>query len=204
LSGDPALVGGVSIGALIFDFVLMTFNFLRAGTTGLVAQAYGAGDRREITAILYRAPGLALVIGLAIVVLRHPVASLALRLIGGSAGVRSATETYWQIRVLAAPLTLANFVILGWLIGLGRAGFGLLLQVVPSGLNIFLSLVFVNVYGFGVAGVGWASFSAEVVTAAVGLLLVLRLADRGEQPTRATAQPPPNVRPRSRPLQRSS
>jgi MATE family multidrug resistance protein len=50
--GDPALVGGVSIGGVIFDIVFLTFNFLRAGTTGLVAQALGAGDRRAIAATL--------------------------------------------------------------------------------------------------------------------------------------------------------
>ena len=68
--GDPALVGGVSIGALVFDFVFVTFNFLRSGTTGLVAQALGADDRREVSATVFRALIVALVIGLAVLLLR--------------------------------------------------------------------------------------------------------------------------------------
>jgi Na+-driven multidrug efflux pump len=123
--GDPAMVGGVAIGALIFNFIFTTFNFLRSGTTGLVAQAVGAGDRAEASAWLARALLLALAIGAVVVVLREPIADLGLRLIGGSASVQAATRDYWHVRALATPFALANYVILGWLIGLGRAGLGL-------------------------------------------------------------------------------
>ena len=123
--GEPALVGGVSIGALVFDIAFVTFNFLRSGTTGLTAQALGAGDRREIVAIFWRALVLALLLGVALLALQGPLLAVALRLIGGSDAVQAATRTYWQIRVLSAPVALANYVILGWLIGLGRAGYGL-------------------------------------------------------------------------------
>jgi MATE family multidrug resistance protein len=172
---DPALVGGVSIGALIFDFVFATFNFLRAGTTGLVAQAIGAGERREASAWLARALILALLIGLAVVLLRDVIAAVALGLIGGSDAVKAATREYWQIRALATPFALANYVILGWLIGLGRAGIGLALQTALNGVNVVLSIVFVHGLDLGVAGVGWASFAAETATAAIGLLVILRL-----------------------------
>jgi MATE family multidrug resistance protein len=183
--GDPAVVGGVSIGGLIFDIVFLTFNFLRAGTTGLVAQALGAGDRREIAATFYRALILALVIGSAVLILKDPIIGLSLRLIGGSEAVQAATSTYWQIRVLAAPLALANYVILGWLIGLGRAGYGLLLQAVLNGVNIVLSLLLVRQFDFGVAGVGWASVAAEVTTAALGVLVARRLMGGDARPDRA-------------------
>jgi len=180
--GDPALVGGVSIGALVFDFVFATFNFLRAGTTGLVAQAVGAGDRREASAWLGRALILAALIGLAVVLLRGPIAALALGLIGGSEAVQAATREYWHVRALATPFALANYVILGWLIGLGRAGIGLLLQTLLNGVNVVLSLVFVHSLGMGVSGVGWASFAAEAATAAAGLLVVLRLTGGADWP----------------------
>jgi MATE family multidrug resistance protein len=184
--GDPALVGGVSIGGLIFDIVFLTFNFLRSGTTGLVAQAYGAGDRPAMTATLARALILAVAIGVAILVLQVPIFAIAQRLIGGSAAVQDATHAYWNIRVLAAPMTLANYVILGWLIGLGRAGYGLLLQVVLNGVNIGTAILLVHGLGYGVAGVGWASFAAETVTTLLGIAIVARLVDRAALPTRAT------------------
>ena len=180
--GDPALVGGVSIGALIFDFVFVTFNFLRAGTTGLVAQAVGAEDRREASAWLARALILAMGIGLAVVLLRDVIAGAALGLIGGSEAVQAATRDYWQIRALAMPFALANYVILGWLIGLGRAGLGLALQVVLNGVNVVLSVAFVHGLDLGIAGVGWASFAAETATAAIGAIVILRLTGGADWP----------------------
>ncbi|MEJ0011985.1 MAG: MATE family efflux transporter [Bauldia sp.] len=183
--GDPALVGGVSIGGLIFDIVFLSFNFLRAGTTGLVAQALGAGDKREMTATLARALLLALVIGIVILVLHAPILALAQHLIGGSDAVQAATRTYWDIRVLCAPMMLANYVILGWLIGLGRAGYGLFLQLVLNGVNIALAVLLVHFYGLGVAGAAWAGFTAETSAALVGFIVVYRLVDRTALPDRA-------------------
>jgi MATE family multidrug resistance protein len=183
--GDPALVGGVSIGALVFDFVFVTFNFLRSGTTGLVAQAFGAEDRQEIVATFFRALMVAIVVGLAVLLLNAPILAIVSRAIGGSAAVKAATADYWNVRVLAMPFALANYVVLGWLIGLGRAGWGLFLQTVLNGLNIFLSIVLVHSFGLGVAGVGWASFVAETATAVLGVAIVLALMDRSAWPDRA-------------------
>ena len=183
--GDPALVGGVSIGALVFDIVFLTFNFLRAGTTGLVAQAYGAGDQREIAATLARSLILAVAIGIVLLAFNAPIFALAQHLIGGSPAVGVATRAYWNIRVFAAPMALANYVILGWLIGLGRAGYGLALQLVLNAVNIVVSVVLVHGFGFGVAGVGWASLAAESVTTLAGLAVIARLTDRSALPDRA-------------------
>lgn len=183
--GDPALVGGVSIGGLIFDIVFLSFNFLRSGTTGLVAQALGAGDRREMTATLARALLLALIIGIVILTLHAPILAIAQRLIGASDAVQAATRTYWNIRVLCAPAMLVNYVFLGWLIGLGRAGYGLLLQLVLNSVNIVLAVVLVHFYGFGVAGAAWAGFTAETAAAVAGVIVAYRLIDRGALPGRA-------------------
>ena len=183
--GDPALVGGVAIGAVLFDAVFAAFNFLRAGTTGFVAQAYGAGDQREVAATFHRALILAVGIGLAVVLAAGPLLAGALALVGGSDAVQAATADYWHVRVLATPFALANYVVLGWLIGVGRAGYGLLLQTVLNGINAVLSVAFVGALDLGVAGVGWASFAAEVATAAFGIVLVARLTDRSARPGRA-------------------
>ena len=183
--GDPALVGGVSIGGLVFDILFMTFSFLRSGTTGLVAQSFGADDRREIAATLYRAGLLAVAIGAAIVALQVPLLAIAQTLIGGSAAVRVATRAYFDIRVFAAPVALLNYVILGWLIGIGRAGYGLFLQAVLNGINIVLSVSLVHGLGWGVAGVGWASLAAEATTSVVGVVVVWRLRHPGPRPTLA-------------------
>ena len=124
----------------IFDFVFATFNFLRSGTTGLVAQAFGAGDQREVAATLSRALAAACSSASPSLVLSGPILALALQL-----DRRQRRGPGGDPRLLAAsacsatPFALANYVILGWLIGLGRAGYGLMLQTLLNGINIVLS-----------------------------------------------------------------
>lgn len=182
--GDAALLGGLAIGAIIFDVVFTTFNFLRSGTTGFTAQAYGARDGTELQAVFWRALILALAAGLIVVALHDLILAGAFAFMGGSEAVRGATATYYEIRVLATPSALANYVILGWLIGRGRALLGLVVQSVLNGINIILSIILVTGLGYGVAGVAWAAFAAETATAAIGLMLVLNMMD-ASRPDRA-------------------
>jgi MATE family multidrug resistance protein len=128
---------------------------------------------------------VAIVVGLAVLLLNAPILAIVSQAIGGSAAVKAATADYWNVRVLAMPFALANYVVLGWLIGLGRAGWGLFLQTILNGLNIFLSIVLVHTFDLGVAGVGWASFVAETTTAMLGVAIVLILMDRSAWPTPA-------------------
>lgn len=171
--GDAALIGGIAVGSVIFSVIFTTFNFLRSGTTGLTAQAFGAGDTAEQAAIAWRALIVALACGLAVVALRAPLLDIALVLMAPSGEVVTATRTYFGIRILAAPVTLANYAILGWFLGLGRARTGLLLQTVLNGANMALNAWFVLGLGWGVAGVAWGTVIGEAVTAALGLGLML-------------------------------
>lgn len=183
--GDAALIGGVALGAVVFDFIFSTFNFLRSGTTGLTAQAYGAGDRTEMQAVLFRALLLAVAIGIVVILLGRPILALALAGLGGSPAVQAATTTYFDIRLLSTPFALANYAMLGWLVGLGRATAGLVLQTVLNGLNIALSILFVLGFGWGIAGAALGTTLGEAITACLGLLVVLPSLDRRDRPARA-------------------
>ncbi len=176
--GDAALIGGIALGAVIFDIVFTTMNFLRASTVGLTAQAHGAHDRPEVNAAFFRAMIVAVLIGLVVLALAGVILDAALALMGGSPAVQAATRAYYDVRVLATPFALANYVVLGWLIGIGRAGLALVLQTILNGTNIVLSALFVLEFDYGIAGVGWASVAAEVVTALIGVAIALRLMDR--------------------------
>ncbi|MBO6758369.1 MAG: MATE family efflux transporter [Roseibium sp.] len=184
--GDAALVGGIALGGVIFDVVFTTFNFLRSGTTGLTAQALGAHNQSEMRATLLRALIIAVGAGVAVIALQQPLKSAGLYFLGGSTAVQDATALYFDVRVYSAPFLLANYVILGWFIGLGRAGTGLALQFLLNGLNILLSIWFVVGLGWGVAGVAGATVISEAVTIIAGGILVLRTARGGGWP--ATAQ----------------
>jgi MATE family multidrug resistance protein len=168
---DAAYIGGVAIGALIFSFIYWGFGFLRMGTTGFTAQAFGAGDKDELRASLARPALLALFLGAAVILLQWPVGALAFWAVEASPAVENHTALYFEIRIWSAPATLLNFAILGWLLGLKRPGLALLLQLVLNGLNIVLDLVFVIGFGWAIAGVAFATLISEVATAAIGLVL---------------------------------
>ena len=183
--GDAALLGGIALGGVLFDIVFTSFNFLRAGTTGLTAQASGAGDGEEERAVLFRAVLLALALGAAVIVLQQPALTAGLWLMGGSAEVQAATASYFAIRALSAPLALANYAFLGWFIGRGQAMTALGLQSWLNGINIALSVLFVLYLEWGVAGVAAATVIAEALTALAGTVVAARALSGRPLPTRA-------------------
>lgn len=178
-AGDAALMGAVAVGAVIFNMLYWSFSFLRMGTTGLTAQALGADDRREIAGHLLRALMVAGVAGLTILVLQRPLREVCFWLTGGSADVIAAGHIYFDIRIWAAPSGLVNFAVLGWLIGLSRAGTAFALQLFLNILNIALAISFTMGLGGGIAGVAWAAFVSETAGAIAGLATVLHIARAG-------------------------
>lgn len=183
--GDAALIGAIAVGSIIFDILFTTMNFLRSGTTGLVAQAYGAGRKREEAAILFRALILAVGIGLVAILLQTPLLEASLWFIGGTERVQEAVIVYFSVRVLAAPLTLSNYSVLGYFLGRGEAMTGLALQTVLNLTNIALNILFVLVFDWGVAGVAFASVLGELVALLFGLLLIWLRLRKSPWPTRA-------------------
>lgn len=171
---DPAYIGAVALGALVFTFIFWGFGFLRMGTTGLTAQALGRGDAAELVAGLGRALMIAAAVGLALIVLQGPIRSIAFALLDGSGKVEALARSYFDIRIWAAPATLANYALLGWFIGLGRTDIGLVLQLVLNLVNIALDALFVLGLGLDVRGVALGTVCAEYVAAFAGLLIAVR------------------------------
>lgn len=172
--GEAHLLGAVALAATVFNFIYFVFNFLRMGTTGLTAQAAGARNQSEIAASLSRALMMALIIGAALILLQAPITRVALELLGASDRVSQPAATYIEIRIWAAPAGLANFALLGWFIGLGRADIAFYLQLLLNGINIVLSLIFVLNLGWGVPGVAVAALIAEYAAVAAGLLIAAK------------------------------
>ena len=169
--GQAAPIGAVGLGAVILASVYWVFGFLRMGTTGLAAQAHGAGDAAERGAVLIRALAIAAAAGLAIVAAQALLFGAALRLAPGSAEVESLARDYLAIRVWGAPATIALYAVNGWLIALERTRAVLALQLWINGLNIALDLLFVLGLGFGVQGVAAATLAAEWSGLLLGLWL---------------------------------
>jgi multidrug resistance protein, MATE family len=173
--GEAHLLGAVALGAVIFDFVFWSFGSLRMATAGLTAQATGAGDRHQVDCTLARALLVGGVVGLLLILLQGPIATIAFSLAGASPAVTGALSTYFSLRIWAAPFTLANYVILGSTLGRGRTDLGLVLQVAINVLNIVLTTVLVLVFDFGVAGAAIGTAIAEVAGVGLGILVLRRL-----------------------------
>jgi multidrug resistance protein, MATE family len=184
--GEPTLLGGIAMSALVFDGVYWLFGFLRMGTVALTAQALGAGDRREQRAVLVRALLIAIAAGVLLVALQKPLAAGIYRALGGSDAVRAAAQSYFFVRVWSAPCALANFVILGWLVGIARAEIALALQVAINVINIGATAVLVLVLGYGIAGAAGAAVLAETVGVVIGLAIITLLAGKSYAISAAT------------------
>lgn len=167
--GDAAQLGAVALGAVIFDVVFWAFGFLRMGAAGLTAQAFGAGDEAELRNGFWRALLLALAIGLVLLLLRGALGDLTLAFMNPAPDVEREARAYFEARIWSAPFALANYAILGSLIGRARTDIGLAVQILINAVNIVFSLLFVWAFRSGVAGVAWASVIAEACGFVLGL-----------------------------------
>jgi multidrug resistance protein, MATE family len=171
---NPLYIGAVAVGSLIFTFVFWGFGFLRMGTTGLTAQALGAGDKDELASGLGRALLIAAGAGVSLVVLQWPIREIAFRLLGASPEVERLARGYFDVRIWAAPASLANYALLGWFIGLGRTDVGLALQLILNLTNMVLDITFVWGLGWDVRGVAFGTTLAEYIAVASGLVIATR------------------------------
>jgi len=169
--GQAAPIGAVGIGAVILGALYWLFGFLRMGTTGMTAQAHGAGDRAEVVALLIRALMIGFAAGIGIILLQLPLFWMAFQASPASPEVESMAREYMRIRVWSAPAAVALYGVNGWLIAQERTRAVLVLQLWMNGLNIGLDLWFVLGLGWGVGGVAFATFLAEWSGLALGLWL---------------------------------
>ncbi|WP_337264378.1 MULTISPECIES: MATE family efflux transporter DinF [unclassified Serratia (in: enterobacteria)] len=172
---SPTYLGGVAVGSMATSFLFMMLLFLRMSTTGLAAQALGAQDPQRLAKALMQPLLLALVAGLVIVLLREPLITLALQIVGGDKAVLAQARLFLEIRWLSAPAALANMVLLGWLLGVQYVRAPVILLIVGNLLNIVLDIWLVMGLGWNVQGAAAATAVAEYVTLVLGLWLSWRV-----------------------------
>ncbi len=171
---DPAYIGAVAMGAAMFSAVYWLFGFLRMGTTGLAAQAFGANSPNEVAAIFQRGCGIAACLGLLIVTLQWPLSYLLFALFDAGPQVTSLAAQYYDIRIYGAPALLIYLVELGILFGLQRMRDTLLLSISLNLTNLLLDVILVLGFDMGVAGVASGTVISEFGAAAAGSWFVLR------------------------------
>ncbi|MGH6896380.1 MAG: MATE family efflux transporter [Geminicoccaceae bacterium] len=171
---QPHYLGAVAIGALVFNVLYFVFGFLRMGTTGLTAQAFGRADGDELRAGLLRPLLIAVLIAALLLTSSPLVVRASMVVFEPSARIGAELESYLRIRLLGAPAGLANMVLLGWLLGLQNARGPMALLIVTNALNMALDLLFVLGFGWAVQGVAAATVCAEYGGTALGLWLARR------------------------------
>ena len=177
------LIGGIAIGSMLFDLLYWNFGFLRIGTGGLAAQAYGAGDRRECARVLARAMAMSLAIALFLIAIQWLVVKLAFLVVDCTPEVRELASRYFYIRIWAAPATLSLMALKGWFIGMQDSVSSMICDVTVNVANIGLSVLLalglvvsgttiVPAMGFsgiatGTLAAQWTGFAVAVIILAV-------------------------------------
>jgi MATE family, multidrug efflux pump len=177
--GEASLLGGVAMASVIFDCLFWLFGFLRMSTLAFTAQALGAGDSNEVRVVLVRGMLIAALADAALIVLQVPLGTVIFELMGGSDAVSSAARSYFKIRIWSAPLALANYVVLGWLVGQARAKLALMVQIAINLVNVAATLLLVIRFEAGIAGAAGAAVIAEAVGVLLGIIIARRLQPGG-------------------------
>lgn len=176
---DPAYLAAIGLGSIIFNFVFWAFGFLRMGTTGTVAQAWGKNDSEGLVAGIWRSFTLAFAFGAVLLITQELILMLAISALAPPETVAQLTNEYFHIRIWAAPATLLVYAISGVFFGLAKTGAVLAQQLVLNITNAILNICFVVVLGLGVAGVAWGTLIAQWLAAIVGLWLLARILGPG-------------------------
>jgi MATE family multidrug resistance protein len=169
---EPQYIGAIAVGALIFNVLYWGFGFLRMGTGGLAAQAFGASEPAELAAVLARALLIAAALGVVLIALSPLIGIAAFDAIQASEAVEREALAYFGIRIWSAPFALMTYVLVGWFVGIGKTPAALAIALFLNGVNAGLDALFVLWLGMTAAGIALGTLIAEVAAALLGLALV--------------------------------
>ena len=166
------MIGGIAIGTMLFDLLYWNFGFLRVGTGGLTAQAFGRGDRKECARIFTRAVGIAMACAFALIAIQWIFVKAAFLVVDCTPEVQELASRYFFIRIWAAPATLSLMAFKGWFIGMQDSVSPMITDLVVNGMNVLMSFVLaLGVGAIGYEGMGFAGIAAGTVVAQYSGLL---------------------------------
>lgn len=169
--GDASVLGGIAISSMLFDLLYWNMGFLRMGTGGMVAQAYGRRDFKEAMNIFALGMGTAFAFAALFLLLQYLYVEAAFTFIECSERVESLAREYFFIRIWAAPATLSLNVFKGFFIGMQNAVSPMAVDVTVNLTNLVASLFFALYAGLGFSGIAWGTLVAQYM----GFILSLAL-----------------------------
>ena len=167
-------IGAIAIGTQIFNLIYWNFGFLRMGTSGFTAQAYGAHNFDEAVRIFVRAIAIAIAVAFTLILLQWPISRLSLLIFKGGHEVIQLALTYFFVRIWAAPATLGLYAIKGWFIGMQNSRLPMWIAIFLNCVNIVCSLLFVLVFHWDIKGVALGTVIAQYSGFAIGLFFLVR------------------------------
>lgn len=172
--GAALYIGAIAVGGAMFNMLYWLFNFLRMGTTGFTAQAYGTGDTSHTSLIFYRSLIVGLIIGLAMLLLSRPIGSLVLGFMDADGPTRELARRYFSICIWGAPAVLMTYSMSGWFLGMQNSKAQMWMAIVTNVVNIAVSISLVFGFGWKIEGVATGTLTAQWIgfMTGVGMLLV--------------------------------
>jgi MATE family multidrug resistance protein len=167
-------IGAIAVGGVIFNVLYWAFSFLRMGTSGFTAQAYGERNLGEVMGHLGRAMLVAGAGAIMLIILQGPLAWISFRLIDGSSEVEQLAREYYSIRIFAAPATLGLYALTGWFIGMQNTRFPMIIAILVNVLNVVFNLYFIYGLGMKSDGVAWGTVVAQYSGLITGSILFFR------------------------------
>ena len=167
-------IGAISLGTMIFNFIYWGFSFLRMGTSGFTAQAFGKNNHRGSMLTLSRAVAVAIGGALLLIILQRPIAQLAFLILEGSPEVETLARQYYFIRIWAAPATIGLYALTGWFIGMQNARIPMILAIVVNLLNIGFNVLLIRYFGMESDGVALGTVIAQYCGIILGSFLFFR------------------------------
>lgn len=155
-------ISAIALSTMIFNLIYWSFSFLRMGTSGFTAQAFGGGDMQQCVNILLRSLLVAFSAGILIIALQYGILGIAFHFIASSELTKQYAATYFHIYIWAAPAILGMYTMTGWFIGMQDSKTPMYIAIFINIINISLSLLFVFVLKMGIKGVAFGSMIAQI------------------------------------------
>lgn len=172
--GSPVYMAAIALGGTMFSMIYWVFAFLRMGTSGMTAQAFGAKDTVERDASLYRAMSVAMLIGVLLIALQRPLRSMMLGFLGGDAATLELAEQYFDVLIYGAPATMGLYALNGWMIGVQNSRLTMWTSLIINVTNIVSSLTLVYALHLGIKGVATGTLIAQWTGFITGCLMIVR------------------------------
>ena len=172
--GSATYIGAIALGGTIFSVLYSFFSFLRAGTTGFTAQAYGSNDKTETIYSLYRSICIGIPIIILILTLQNPIAKISQFLLDGSDDVKSLALSYFYIRIWAAPANIMLYCLNGWFVGMQNTKSPMFIAILINVFNILFSILFVIVLKQNVTGVALGTVLAQYCGLTLAIILLIK------------------------------